>query len=110
MLNPTYIRWQAPTEEVDGSPITRPMHYILGVVNETGIPQDVASFPGTLNPDGTYVVSTSELAVFDRDGDYEIALAAQYIDGEQERSAWSNRVLHVFDRPSAPTRPTLLDS
>lgn len=109
MRNPAYIQWQAPTHEVDGSAITRQMTYILGVVDETGLPQDIASFPGTLNPDGTYVTATSDLSVFDLDGDYEIALAAQYIDGAQERSAWSNRILHTFDRPSAPQRPTLLD-
>lgn len=109
MLNPTHIRWQAPTQEVDGSFITRELSYVLGVVDDSGVPQDVASFPGSLNPDGTYSVPVADLPVFEQDGDYEIAMAAQYTDGSQARSAWSNRVVHSFDRPAAPARPTLLD-
>ena len=121
-VNASVIRWQAPTEEVDGSAITYPLDYVLGISSDPNDPQwdapmaadgshplSVATFPGSLNPDGSYEQPVSTLSAFDRDGDYYVRLAAMRRGDPSQISAWSNQVLFQFDRPGNPVAPVLLD-
>lgn len=122
-LNAPAIRWRAPTTEVDGSAITYPLDYILGVSEQANDPRwsdpvnpdgtlalEVATFPGELNPDGTYQVATADLAAFDRDGEYFVRMAAMRRNDRNAVSAWSNEVVYTFDRPGNPEAPVLLDA
>lgn len=110
LLNRTEIRWQAPTENVDGTAIDYELAYELGVRDAGGEIIPKAVFPGRLNPDGSYSQATSE--VFDTRPDeltsYTIALRAFNVAIPEDKSAWSNQVVYEFLKP-VPRAPFLLD-
>ena len=75
-LNPVVLEWTAPSENIDGTPITRDLSYRLSVDGTA-----VADFPGELNPDGTYGLHFSELGVIDlTQGTYLLTLQAFYTE------------------------------
>lgn len=98
-FNPTVLRWQAPTENEDGSPIDYELGYELYVDGEA-----TATFPGRLNPDGTYEQAVIDLFANTLYASYEVALKAFRVDQPAEKSALSNVVTYTFDRrkPKAP--------
>lgn len=102
-LNPTTIRWQAPTQNVDGSLIDYELAYELYVDAEP-----VATFPGRLNPDGTYEQDVVDLFPDTTFAAYDVALKAFRVDQPEEKSALSNVVEYKFDRRK-PKAPFLLD-
>lgn len=100
-INPEKLSWSAPTKNTDGSDITEPLSYTLGVSDDGGEFVETLSFPGSLNPDGSYSVAFSELAL--EPGAHSIALRAFYVDQPEAKSGWSGAldiVLHAV--PEAP--------
>ena len=91
----TKLSWTAPTENVDGSPIDYALSYEL---QEDDVP--IISFPGSLNPDGTYSVLLADVPTFTR-GDHNLTLEA--ISDTGVHSADSNVVVLTADvQPGAP--------
>ena len=97
--NPTKIRWRAPTENTDGTPITYALAYNL-YVNDLL----VTSFPGTLNPDGEYQFLFSELgAPLAPEQTHTVALTAFSTANPTRESAKSAAVeVFFFKIPQAP--------
>lgn len=103
-LNAVSLRWQAPTQNVDGSPIDYELAYELYVDAEA-----VATFPGRLNPDGTYEQDVVDLFPDTTFAAYDVALKAFRVDQPAEKSELSNVVEYKFDRRK-PKAPFLLES
>lgn len=85
------FKWNAPTERTDGSPLEGPISYNL-YINDVGI----VSFPGSLNPDGSYE--------FKREfphGDYVAEITA-VDDGGLESSKSNSVPFTVRSAPAAP--------
>jgi hypothetical protein len=97
--NPSKLIWSAPTERVDGTPISGVLGYRLYL---DGIA--FADFPGTLNPDGNY---EAPLTITEY-GQYTATLSAieTYEDGKSRESAQSNDV--TFMITAAPKAPVIL--
>lgn len=96
------LKWQAPTENVDGTPVKGPLTYNLYraetdaalVKSEETL---FMSLPGTLNPDGYFEAPLPNFP----EGDHVIALTAIDIDGDE--SALSNTVgFRIGIAPRAP--------
>ena len=99
--NPANLRWQPPTQNVDGSPVSGPLSYNLYRKD----PGDLAySFffvvVGDLQQDGTYVAPIENFP----EGSHEIVLTA--VDTEGDESGYSNSV--GFTIGIAPQPPVLL--
>lgn len=97
VINPTVLKWRAPTKNVDGTSIDYEMAYELEVNTVL-----TATFPGRLNPDGLYEQSTDTM--FPEYGEYVVRLRAFRIDMPEVKSDWSNAVTYFFDKrvPEAP--------
>ena len=99
--NPANLRWQAPTENVDGSPISGPLSYNL--YRRTPGDTEYTMFfvvVGDLQTDGTYVAPVENFP----EGSHEIVLTA--VDAEGDESAYSNSL--GFTIGVAPRAPVLL--
>jgi len=99
--NPDNLRWQAPTENIDGSPISGPLSYNL--YRKDPSEQDYSFFfviVGALQADGTYEAPLENFP----EGSHEIVLTA--VDAEGDESAYSNSV--GFTIGVAPNAPVLL--
>lgn len=72
------LKWTAPTQNTDGSPITQQLTYNLYIdgVNTLG-------FPGTLNQDGRYSFPLADVGAMQSDGTYELYLTAVDEDGDE---------------------------
>lgn len=96
--NPRRIFWSAPTQNTDGSPIDYDLAYnmyVNGVVT--------ASFPGTLNPDGTYEALFADLPAFPKNQVLTVALSAFATSNPARESAPSTSVeVEFVGIPSAP--------
>ena len=91
------FKWTAPTANTDGSPITQALTYNLYV---DGTP--VLTFPGTLNPDGTYSFPIADVSAMAIDAVYSLYLTAMDEDGDE--SDPSNTItVERLARPNAPT-------
>lgn len=101
MANRTHLKWQAPTENTDGTPIDYALDYELGrESNGDFVP--LAVFPGTLNQDGSY---SAPLADFALDyGTHTMALRAINRDKPHLISEWSNSISFTLstETPKAP--------
>lgn len=97
--NPTKIRWRAPTENTDGTPITYALAYNL-YVNDLL----TASFPGTLNADGEYEFLFAELgSPLPLEQTHTVALTAFSTANPERESAKSAAVeVFFFKIPKAP--------
>lgn len=100
-VNPQTLTWQAPTENVDGTPIDYELVYDLGVT-QGGLWEVIAQFPGTLNPDGTYSAPLADFAF--EDGEHTIGLRSVRADLPSLVSEWSNTVTFEVenDTPNPP--------
>lgn len=99
-INPQEITWTAPTENTDGSPITEPLNYTLGVHDGTDFVEQL-SFPGSLNTDGRYTAPIDGLNL--PPGATTIALLAFYVDAPDAKSAWSGSLdILLGVQPNAP--------
>ena len=99
VINPTTIKWTAPTQNVDGEPITYDLDYELGA----GEPfEPMYTVVGSLQTDNTYEAPLSD-AEFG-EGENTIALRAIRRDVPELVSEWSNAVTFEIARvaPKAP--------
>lgn len=101
-INPTDLKWSAPAHNTDGSEITEPLNYTLGVAGEDGEFTEALSFPGALNQDGTYQVAFADLAL--ENGAHTIALRAFYLGQPDLHSDWSGS-LDIILGMAAPNPP-----
>ena len=92
-LNQAKITWQAPTENEDGSAIDYELGYELYVDGEAS-----ATFPGRLNPDGTYEQEVSTLFPDTVYASYTVQLKAFRIDQPDLKSGLSNAVVLSYDK------------
>ena len=97
-INPTTLSWNAPTENVDGSPITDPLSYRLVVDGA-----DFLDFPGTLNPDGSYSVATVDLGL--PNGIFQMELKTFYEEAPELISDPSNSIV-IGLGVTSPNPPT----
>lgn len=101
--NPQNFKFQAPTENVDGSPISGPLVYkVYRADNETDPLVEYLTLPSSLNQDvdGNYVVPVEDFS----EGRHVIALTAT--DAEGDESGFSNTL--GFSIAVAPKAPTIL--
>ena len=99
VINPTTLKWTAPTQNTDGEPITYELDYEMGA----GEPlEPMYIVVGSLQTDGVYQAPLSD-AEFD-EGENTIALRAIRRDVPDLKSAWSNAVTFEIARvvPKAP--------
>lgn len=103
-VNPKDLNWTAPTENTDGTTIDYGLAYELGVGVPGGPYTAVASFPGTLNPDGKYSAPLPDLGL-DDDVSYGIVLNAFNTLAPDLKSDWSGEVEIIFTGklPNVPT-------
>lgn len=102
-VNPTApLVWEAPTQNVDGSPVKGPLTYNLYRADtEAALVKSpdtlFMALPGQLNPDGRY---EAPLPLFP-EGEHVIALTAVDTDGDE--SALSNTLgFRIGIAPKAP--------
>lgn len=99
--NPENLRWQAPTQNVDGSAISGPLNYNLYRKDPADTDYEFYFvIVGTLQADGTYQAPLDGFV----EGSHEIVLTA--VDAEGDESAYSNSV--GFTIGVAPEAPILL--
>lgn len=93
----TEIKWTAPTQNTDGSPITQNLVYNLYIdgVNTMG-------FPGTLNPNGQYSFPLDQVAAMAAPGDYTLTLTAVDEDGDESDPSNAIVVTSLSPVPNAP--------
>jgi len=104
-VNPTSFSWQAPTENVDGSPVNGPLNYNLYRSSTEVVNPDTDFFyvvVGTLQTEGVYSAPLDQFP----EGRHVIALTA--VDADGDESALSNTL--GFRIGIAPNPPLLLDS
>lgn len=103
--NPANFKFQAPTQNVDGSPITQSLLYKVYRVDEDGLnPVEFLTLPASLNQDvdGNYIVQIENFP----EGRSVIAMTATDEDGDE--SGLSNTL--GFSIAVAPRPPLLLAS
>lgn len=107
-VNPQELSWTAPTENTDGTPIDYALAYELGWrIDPAAAFEPVASFPGQLNPDGSY---RADIPAFNFPGDqvFQLALNAFRQDAPQLKSDWSNAI-EVLISGKVPLAPASFD-
>jgi hypothetical protein len=97
--NPENLVWQAPTENVDGSPISGPLSYNLYRKDAAGEWQFFYVIVGELQGD-RYVAPLQDFP----EGSHEIVLTA--VDAEGDESAYSNSM--GFTIGVAPKAPAIV--
>ncbi len=99
--NPANLEWFAPTENVDGSPLSGPLSYNL-YRKDPGDSEYTFFYVvvGELQPDGRYVAPLQSFP----EGSHEIVMTA--VDAEGDESGYSNSV--GFTIGVAPKAPVLL--
>lgn len=101
-INPKTLSWQAPTTNVDGTPIDYELDYELGVV-DNGVTTAKLVIPAQLNETGAYEAAIANMGF--AYGEHTVALRTFAKDDPARKSAWSNSVNFILSRriPSAPT-------
>lgn len=102
-LNPTTITWQAPTTNVDGSPIDYELEYEVGITSENaeGDYAPLVTIPGQLREGETYEAPISDLLL--DYGEHTIALRSFDKVIPERMSEWSEPV--TFMLATVPERP-----
>ena len=103
--NPDAIRWQMPTENVDGSPIADPASLLIKVYRKNpGAPDtdyvEYLNLVGSLQPDESWEAPLPDFV----EGSHEIVLTAT--DAEGDESGYSNSM--GFTIGIAPRAPVIL--
>lgn len=107
-VNPQELSWTAPTENTDGSAIDYALAYELGWrIDPAAAFEPVASFPGTLNQDGTYTADIPNFS-FPADTVFQLALNAFRQDAPELKSDWSNTI-EVLISGKVPLAPASFD-
>jgi hypothetical protein len=97
VVNPRILKWRAPTQNTDGTPITYELGYHL-YVGAT----PVASFPGSLSPDGNFEVLFADLSL-DIDGEVDLGMKAFDAANPNRISEMSQTVrVGFFANPQPP--------
>lgn len=104
-LNPKKISWNAPTQDEAGNPITLELAYTLGTQGFVGDVTPLASFPGSLNPDGRYEAVLADLVDTTPGQTYEFVMASFYTENPELQSAWSDPPVNATF-VAAPNSPT----
>lgn len=102
-LNPTTLSWQAPTTNVDGTPIDYELEYEVGIASENteGDYAPLATIPGQLRENETYEAPISDLPL--EYGEHTIALRSFEKAMPERVSQWSEPVTFMLETvPSAP--------
>ncbi len=106
----TELNWQAPTTNVDGTPIDYPLDYELGARDSANGPDGditaMVTIVGTLQPDETYVAPIDQMEF--GLGSYDLALRAINRDEPEHVSAWSNTVPLTVTPDPTPAAPVLI--
>lgn len=102
-LNPTTLSWNAPTTNVDGTPIDYELEYEVGLAPEgaVGDYQPLVTIPGQLREDETYEAPISDLPL--EYGEHTIAMRSFEKAMPTRVSAWSEPV--TFMLQTVPSRP-----
>ena len=103
------LHWQAPTQNVDGTPIDYDLDYELGVLSTTlseSEPTPTLTVIGNLQEDGTYRAPL-QLMSFEV-GVYALYLRAINRDAPENVSGWSNSIGLVVSPNPIPAAPVLL--
>lgn len=101
--NPANFKFQAPTENVDGSPVSAPLTYkVYRAANSVDPLEEFLVLPASLNQDvdGNYVVPIEDFS----EGSHVIALTAT--DAEGDESGFSNTL--GFSIAVAPKAPVII--
>lgn len=100
-INPTKVRWTAPTERTDGSTIPGEINYDIGTETNEGVVQNLAVIVGELQTGGVYEAPLADFSF--EPGVHTVALRATEVDTGLT-SAWSNTVqFEIVDaKPKAP--------
>jgi hypothetical protein len=93
-LDRSELRWNAPTTNVDGTPIDYPLDYELGSrpAGDVQEPTPLFSVVGTLQGDGSYLAPLTQMA-WDTNGQYELFLRAINRDDPAAISGWNDPIL-----------------
>lgn len=95
------LKWTAPTQNTDGSPITQSLTYNLYA---DGV--NILSFPGFLNEDGSYGFPLADVGAMQEDKAYTLYLTA--VDEDGDESDPSNSI--VIERVARPNPPVALSA
>lgn len=93
----TRLSWTAPTQNTDGTPITQSLTYNLYVDAA-----NVLSFPGELNPDGSYGFPLADVPAIQVPDDYDVWLTAVDEDGDESAPSGTIVLIRVPQVPLAP--------
>ena len=89
-VNPKNLLWQAPTTNVDGTPIDYALEYEVGLVSDAGVLEPLMTVPAQLQTGNSYEAPIGGLAL--DWGTYEIALRTFAKDDPARKSDWSQTV------------------
>lgn len=101
-INPKKLSWEAPTTNVDGTPIDYEVDYELGI-EVNGVINPFLVVPAQLNELGGYEAPIADMG-FDY-GEHVVALRTFAKNDPTRKSVWSNTVNFIMSRriPKAPT-------
>lgn len=109
-INPEMFQWRAPNTNTDGTPITVPLDYELGVSNESGVFEPYMTIAGILQTDDVYQAPISD--AFTEFGEYTVSLrtVARLDADNTTHSAWSLPVEFTISAqvPNSPLEFTVL--
>lgn len=110
--NTVCLTWQAPTENVDGSPLTDLAGYNVYYGSESRTYEDPIPIESATATDATlFSGEVSIVSPGPQGGDVEVYFAMTALDEEGNESAFSNEVLKTVNFPDAlpPGVPTVLE-
>lgn len=101
-LNPTTMSWNAPTTNIDGTPIDYELEYEVGLhTGEQGGYEPLLTIPGQLREGETYEAPISDLML--EHGENTIAIRSFAKQDPDRISEWSEPVtFRLQPVPSAP--------
>lgn len=100
-INPKTMSWEAPTTNVDGTPITYALEYEVGL-DQNGVLAPIVTIPGQLKEGDSYTAPIADLPL--EYGEHTIAMRSFAKDDPGRMSAWSEPVSFVLSEeiPNAP--------
>lgn len=89
-INPKNLIWQAPTTNIDGTPIQYELSYELGVVQSDGSITPHVTVVGSLRESEDYIAPLSDMNF--SQGEHVVALRSMAADEPSRVSEWSEQV------------------